>query len=384
MRREYATLLGLIGELETRDVARTCGYSGLGELLRDVLRISRAEANRRIAHAHAVTDVALVSGGVVEAPLPRTAVAMRAGELGPEHLEVIAKTLGGLPASVTTEERRWAEDVLVQAAASMDARTLTRVGRELRARLDQDGQPPADAELAHPRNELHVVTRANGRSVGRFSLDREASALLHALLAPLARPRPRSEEGADPRSAPERNGDALAEILQLAAGGHGLSPGAGERPHLLVTVPLSTLRDGLGGALLDGAATVDAASARRLACDSKVVPVVLGATSEPLDIGRISHTVPAAIRRALILRDGGCAFPGCDRPHRWCQAHHITHWADGGATELDNLVLLCGHHHRLLHHSEWECVLTDGRPEFVPPRYVDPRRRPRRNLVRIS
>ena len=382
LRREYATLLDLIAEVETRNLATEHGYGSLPEFLRDVLRITRTEANRRIDHTHAVTPVALVSGGTMDPPLPRTAEALRAGELGPEHVDAIAKALTGLPISVMPDDRLWAEGVLVEAAASMDARTLATVGARVRARLDQDGTPPSDVELANPVNELRFATRPNGRTVFRGELDPEASALFQTVLSPLAKPRPRADEGPDLRSAAERHGDALVEILQLAADSGELPSEAGEKPHLLVTIPLQALRAGLGTVLLDGAGLLDAASARRIACDCKLVPAVLGANSEPLDIGRTSYTVPIAIRRALILRDGGCAFPGCDRPHRWCHGHHLTFWADwadGGPTDLANLVLLCGRHHRLIHHSDWECAIVDGRAEFYPPTCVDPLRRPRRN-----
>ncbi|MBD0323921.1 MAG: DUF222 domain-containing protein [Aldersonia sp.] len=328
-----------------------------------------------------MTTVELPSGGTVAAPMPHTAEALRDGQLGAAHLEVIAKTLTGLPNSVTVEERHDAERILVEAAQSMDARTLAKLGIQVRARLDQDGRLPSDVELANPCNELRFVTKPDGRTVIRGELEREASALLHAVLSPLAKPRPSSEDGPDPRTPAQRHGDALVEILQLAADSGGLPGEAGEKPHVLVTVPLQTLREGVGSALLDGAGMLDAESARRIACDCKLIPAVLGSRSEPLDIGRISHTVPAAMRRALILRDGGCAFPGCDRPHRWCHAHHIRHWADGGPTELANVVLLCGYHHRLMHHSEWECEVVDGHACFMPPEYVDPLRRPRRNVL---
>jgi len=77
--------------------------------------------------------------------------------------------------------------------------------------------------------------------------------------------------------------------------------------------------------------------------------------------------------RALVLRDQRCAFPGCTTPAAWCHAHHIVHWADGGSTALDNLVLACPHHHRLLHHSPWEVEIgADGLPIFTPPAWVTP------------
>ncbi|MEH1127990.1 HNH endonuclease signature motif containing protein [Micromonospora sp. CPCC 206061] len=95
---------------------------------------------------------------------------------------------------------------------------------------------------------------------------------------------------------------------------------------------------------------------------------------------RAKHSLRTPLQLAR-ARDGGCAFPGCDRPPRWCDAHHITAWTTGGTTALHNGVLLCGYHHRLIHRREWEVRLgADGRPEFTPPHYVDTERKPRRNL----
>src|SRR5215212_4840076 len=122
---------------------------------------------------------------------------------------------------------------------------------------------------------------------------------------------------------------------------------------------------------------LSAGLARRLACDATVIPMVLGSASEPLDVGRATRLIPPAIRRALIARDRGCAFPGCRRPPRWCDAHHIQHWADGGPTSLVNLVLLCDFHHDVIHHGQWTVTITDGRPVFVPPAWLDPTRSPR-------
>lgn len=85
-----------------------------------------------------------------------------------------------------------------------------------------------------------------------------------------------------------------------------------------------------------------------------------------LDIGRKTSVVSSAMRRALIVRDEHCAFPGCDRPHAWCDAHHVVHWADGGETKLDNLLLLCRPHQRMSHQG-FGVEMRDGRPMFRRP-----------------
>ena len=124
---------------------------------------------------------------------------------------------------------------------------------------------------------------------------------------------------------------------------------------------------------MDDGTTIPAEDVRRLACDATVIPAVLGSGSQPLDIGRATRVVPAGMRRALILRDSHCAFPGCETPARWCHAHHITYWSQLGPTALGNLVLLCGRHHRLIHHSDWDVTMgADGRPVFHPPPWLHP------------
>jgi hypothetical protein len=93
--------------------------------------------------------------------------------------------------------------------------------------------------------------------------------------------------------------------------------------------------------------------------------VVLSARSEPLDVGRRTSVVPPSLRRAVVVRDGGCRFPGCDRPPPWCDAHHVDHWADGGATSLADLLLLCRRHHRLVHRpGGFGLRLVGGLPVF--------------------
>jgi hypothetical protein len=97
---------------------------------------------------------------------------------------------------------------------------------------------------------------------------------------------------------------------------------------------------------------------RRLGCDGTVVGVLEGRDGEPLNIGRKSRSIPPAIKRALRARDGGCRFPGCDRT-RFCDGHHVKHWADGGETKLGNLITLCSFHHTLLHEGGFGVTTTD-------------------------
>ncbi|MEO9222765.1 MAG: HNH endonuclease, partial [Mycobacteriaceae bacterium] len=98
----------------------------------------------------------------------------------------------------------------------------------------------------------------------------------------------------------------------------------------------------------------------------------------PLNLGRTQRLVSPGQRRALIARDHGCAFPGCNRPPAWTEAHHIVHWIDGGPTDLANLVLLCRRHHRVIHHDGWTIQIgTDAHPWFLPPAWMDPSRQPR-------
>ena len=125
----------------------------------------------------------------------------------------------------------------------------------------------------------------------------------------------------------------------------------GERPHVTVTVPLAALA-GQGERLVDldtGPITLEAL--RRLACDATLTPVITGPGGRPHAIGSNRRVIPPSLRRALHQRDRGCTHPGCDVPARWCDAHHETHWADGGKTDLANLRLLCRRHHRIAHHQ---------------------------------
>jgi hypothetical protein len=135
---------------------------------------------------------------------------------------------------------------------------------------------------------------------------------------------------------------------------------------VVVTLDLDALEGRAGRAELQDWGPVAPETARRLACDAKVSRVITDGAGQPLDVGRSTRVVPPALRRAATVRDRGCRFPGCGRPPGWCDAHHVRHWADGGETALDNLVLLCRPHHRAIHRG-FGVTMVDGSPVFSRP-----------------
>jgi hypothetical protein len=229
----------------------------------------------------------------------------------------------------------------------------------------------------HAQRELHWYVDDDGYWVIRGRLTSEQGALVQKVLEQAMEEDFREQRGvaagisagisaeisaetslAEPideiHSRPEpialRRADALVRMAQGYSGHESTS--SGDRFTVHVHTDMETLRaNGHNGqAALEEGGTIAAETARRVSCDADVVHWLDNAEGEPLNIGRKSRTIPPAIRRALQRRDGGCRFPGCTNTH-FVDAHHIQHWADGGVTAMENLVLLCRHHHRLVHES---------------------------------
>ncbi len=196
-------------------------------------------------------------------------------------------------------------------------------------------------------------------------------------------------DGGDRRPIEQRRADALVTITasycsEAAAPAHG-----GDRPRITVLLDYDTLVHGVRTAtLIDSGEVISAGEARHLACDADLIPVVLDGTGQPLDVGREQRLFAGGLRQALQTRDQGCVFPGCDRPPRACEAHHLIPWWDGGRTSLGNGVLLCRHHHRLIEpdrqvpeHEQWHMRMgLDGYPDTIPPAHHDPDRKPIRHV----
>jgi Domain of unknown function (DUF222) len=380
-RRSYARTLDVVAELEAQQAGPLTGFGTTARLVAGVLNLSASEAKARVEQAGLLTPRHSLTGEVLPAALPATAAELSAGAIGPAHLRVITATMRRIPPSTHAGVVTQAEQTLATAARRFDPAALTRIGERLLAHLDPDGTAPS--EEPETMRELRVRTGHDGTVSLNGKLDPEGGARVLEVLNSLNGRRPPVDGVPDQRSAARRNADALVEVMSGLLDDGKLPTRGGQRPHLVLTMRLSDLIDGLGSAVLDTGGRLSAAEARRLACDSCVVPMVLGSDSMPLDVGRQQRLATAALRDALAQRDQGCAFPSCDRPPRYCHAHHITSWLDGGETKLSNMCLLCEHHHVIVHRQGWHIRLdARGHPEFIPPKTVDLPRRPLHDPLR--
>ncbi len=180
------------------------------------------------------------------------------------------------------------------------------------------------------------------------------------------------------RSLAQIRSDGAVEVFRHRAG---CTSGLTTPPvTMIVRVSLADLRTGTGTAEIDEIPTpVSAGTARRLAADANLIPLVLGRDSEVLDLGRSKRLFSPAQKHALAERDGGCAWTGCPHPPAYTQAHHIRWWdRDIGPTDLNNGILLCSTHHHRIHNDGWDITVHDNTPWFTPPAHHDPTRTPRR------
>jgi hypothetical protein len=375
MRSAGAELGALLVEVEQRGVMGLFGYRSVARLLEHLADVPKSAAERVVKRARLVNPGRNLDGSPIPALAPATGAAALAGRLSSPMIDVVTDVLTQVP----VEHRDSAEADLLAFAEEAGHKQVAALGARILAHLTPDGEEPDDTEPVVPARELFLRRRRGGTWELNATFDDETGTRASALFDALAERRT-GDEGPDFRTLPQRYGDAFSDAIDLALNSPDLPMQAGERAHVMVAVSLDDLKAGVGQATLGDTGQMSAAEARVHACDAMVIPAVLGEKSEPLNLGRLRRLISAGLRRALFLRDRGCAFPGCHRPPRHCQGHHIRHWADGGPTDLGNVVLMCAHHHRLLHRSGWEVrIAADGLPEFLPPVFIDKRRKPRRN-----
>jgi 5-methylcytosine-specific restriction protein A len=355
----------LVAGLVHDGVFEARGYRSAVQAVADLLGCDTAVARRRVRVAEDICARRSLDGQVLAARLPATGAVFAAGRVGLRHVEVIAEALRS-PAARRLSPQVWAgaEETLAEHAPSYRPAELAVFAQDLISVLDQDG-PGEREDEPEQVNELHLSVRTGKVKGWLDGLTRE---LLATALDALCLPRGPEDE----RSAGQRRADALGEVCARVLDSGQLPQCGGERPHLNVIIPLAELEQRARAASLDFGAWLSAADLRMLACDARVVPVVLGGAGQPLDVGRARRSIPDGLRRAIAARDRGCAKPGCGRPASWCEIHHLKAWEEGGETAVHNCVMLCRFHHRLLHReSGWQVHMRSGIPEFVPPKWID-------------
>ena len=311
------------------------------------------------------------------ATLPKISDALRRGRIS--YSKVRAMTRVATPA---TEER------LLHLAHQGTAEHLERVVRAWRLCDRQHEGREDGARRRH--HSLSIYPDPDGMFVVRGRLTPEVGAVVCRALDAATEQLRQEAKDAETQNVEEatparRRADALGLLAESALAAT-LDPGtAGDRYQVVVHVDPETLKED-GSAetpVTDGRSdgnvsaetpkacdgrdgNVSAETSRRLACDAGKVLMRHDAAGTILDVGRKTRTISPALRRALASRDRHCRFPGCEA--RRCDAHHVRHWADGGATKLENLVLLCRRHHRAVHEEGFGLTLdAEGEPQFTQP-----------------
>jgi Domain of unknown function (DUF222)/HNH endonuclease len=281
--------------------------------------------------------------GEHESRLGESVEAMREGEIGYAHVATLAKTANSVG-------KAFDESKLLPLALKSSPGKFFRECEHYRHSVDAGGYNREQQELAEGRS-LRLSTAQDGCLLISGVFDPVAGAEVRNALEPLAKPSGKH----DYRNCEQRMADAFYERVT-----------AGKPAHLQVTATIETLKGlaGAAGGEMEFSVPVSSAAIQRIACDCAVTRVLLDQDSLIIDVGRATQKIPVALRKALRLRDRHCRWPGCERPASWCDGHHMLHWIKGGPTDLDNVVLLCKRHHRMVHEGGWQLVKVAG--ELVP------------------
>lgn len=299
--------------------------------------------------------------------------ALATGRLRSDQAVEIVRAVDALPTragaddevTVGPELRARARAHLLDLAADHDAKNLRRLGKHLLEVISPELGEAQEARLlaaeearAAATASFTMVDDGKGRCHGRFVIPSLAGAMLGQHLLALANPKRHDEdelktEDGKWRSMPERLGAAFIEYVERYPSDH--TPGSGGvSATVVVTMTMDALTGGLASAALNNGDKISAGEARRLACESGIIPAVLGGRSQILDLGRKARFHTQAQRVALGHRDRGCTAQGCDLPPAACHAHHDQPWSRGGSTTVTSGRLLCPRHHRIAHQTDYD------------------------------
>lgn len=393
-------------------------FRSTADYLVALLRISRTEANSRLFTAASVLPRLSLIGAPIPPRRPKMAEVFHSGQASLEGMLSALRPLD-LMEPVARQFPDGGEKVMDTAEDHLAGKVLTdnpqgvrKDAEKLAQRIDQDGLEPTD-ELKRANQGLFFRGRFNGLFRIELLTTAEQYEFLKSTCGPennprrqggrTAAPRPawaphgmdgaerpatshttdengrKVEDPVDERTPAQRFLDGLVNATKIALATGKLPRNGGLTPQVFVTIDYETLTYGLAKFKNHASEAVFAGpisprSIRQLACNADLIPLVLGADGEVLDMGRSRRLFTEAQRKALLVRDGGCVFPGCGVPGVWCEAHHIVPWAVGGRTEVLHGALLCSYHHHLVHEGNWELIVHNHRPHFRPPPEVDPAR----------
>ena len=267
------------------------------------------------------------------AKLPESVQALNRTQIGYSHLKVMARTAQAVGGRF--DERELLPLALEHSPGKFHFKCLHYRHAVSRQKFDEE------QENLHEARSLRLTTAEDGCLLISGCLDPVGGAVVRNAVEALAK---LSREN-DDRTREQRLADGLVELAEMKTD-----------VQLQVTASVETLL-GLAGASaadMEFSLPISARSVERMACDCNLVRVLLDAESVVVDVGRSTPKVSPAMKRGLQARDGGCRWPGCERPGRYCEGHHLKHWAKGGETVLANLILLCRRHHFLVHEGGWE------------------------------
>lgn len=358
-----ARRLATLGEADRRRVADRTADTGTG-----------AWAAGRTGETREVMGGEVLLEADLNSRFRYTRDALDAGAINLKQARVVVRAARQAPPEATEQQVADAEQWLVDQASGagarsgrkVDAKRLRQTARRMFARIDKDlalrheaillGREARDAEVL---TYLRMGDTGRGTFKGDFEIPELHGHLLQQWFDRQLAPRrlSRDKDGqpvVDPtvgnHNAGELRGQAFCELLEhLPADGY-----AANGITMLVTMELDRLLDGLGSARLDTGVSISAGEARRLSCNAGLVPVVLDGASRPLDLGRTKRLASDAQRRALASVHDSCGIDGCERPFSWCELHHLLAWVLGGRTDLEDLIPLCGHHHRRAHDDRFD------------------------------
>ncbi|MFF3028760.1 DUF222 domain-containing protein [Microbacterium sp. NPDC057944] len=430
LRRLEAIVVETAADADARELPDAFGCRSLNELLQRVLRVDAATAARMVKAASALRrELSLLTGERLPARWPALREAMLDGEVGVAGLLAATGPMEQAGDRIGAADRLRADAELADQARGIvredDGRTtavppatpddLRQYSQLIALYLDPDGSAPIEAR-ASQRRSVVIGRLRDGAYPIRGALLPEVYAQLQLIfdaqlnpkvegpadLGVMFRPseeltgdaRPDAEQrgDADPRTRAQKQHDALAAALGIAARHDDMPSLGGAAPTLVVHVDAAQIseRESGGWATMPGVeAPVPASVAVHTAC-SGAVQRVLFDEGRIVGISTTDRVFTATQRRAIVLRDGECLIPGCHVPASWCEIHHVTEHARGGPTHTDNGVPLCWHHHRTLDRSGWEIRMSEGVPQIRGPGWWDPsrewreQRRPRRALTAVA